>query len=169
VFKARISALVFFLVFIILPVICWYIFYVKPSQNVKGLSTTRLEGDGFLLDLKSELGSWNAYIFHCFTKEECVQSLTSGKQASVISGDITDSKLIKLSKDASLDGVKYLKIYVDAGLNSQSRIYKILYTSASSKILKFASGNSYIEALIVDLSKLEKGSGYIKAGAFSDK
>ncbi len=148
--------LIFVLAFLAAPLVFW----LKGSKggeqpNVQG-SESFSSKEGTYIQVTSEKGPWDLFEYLCKTKEECVESLTSGKKWEAISGGTTVGSSIKINYSELWKDFKYLKVFVKPGwgVSTHSFALKNEFGAVDAETKVFDND----QALILPISVLESGN-----------
>jgi hypothetical protein len=105
-------------------------FFVSPrnSNEDEVLGTAQATSSavtrsGFSVVVNSQNNSWDFFEFLCSSYEECVESLTSGYQLSIISGGQTEGYEIFVEPSADWDSYKFIKYYVRPAWSGSQSVY----------------------------------------------
>ena len=148
--------LIFVLVFLAAPLVFWF----KGTKNVEQSDVRGSESfsskEGTYIQVTSEKGPWDLFEYLCKTKEECADSLTSGKKWEAISGGTTTGSSIKINYSELWKDFKYLKVFVKPGwgASTHSFVIKNEFDAAAAETKIFDKD----QALILPISVLESGS-----------
>jgi len=152
--------------FLIIPVAFWIINFQRSDNDVKGAN---IGGSGIVIKIKSEGGAWDMSKFLCADKNQCVESLTSGKILDKTSGGGIDDQEVGVGYSSDWEKYKYVKIFVEPGWGSEDRVFSVSMNGGLSDSFthEFEVGSVVYKTAIFSISDLERN--IINAAVFSDR
>lgn len=102
------ALLLFVAGFLIIPLGFWF---VSKQGNVQGIKTDT-PAQGVAVQIVSQGDSWDLYEYLCETREECVESLTSGKRWESVHGGVTAGSNVFIRYNDVLKDYKYMRVAV---------------------------------------------------------
>ena len=97
------------------------------ASQVMGASTTVSQmRPGFSVSISSLAQTWDLVEYLCETKEECLDSLTSGRRFNTVSGGQTELHDVVVNYSKEWDNYSYIKYFVRSGLYKQGTEFKIV-------------------------------------------
>lgn len=108
--------------FLVIPVVYWLVTFDKSSDNVQGVKTGIY---GISINVISKNGAWDMSKYLCKDKEECLESLTSGKLLEKTSGGGVNDQSVTLRHSSDWESYEFLKIFVLPGWGSMDRNFEI--------------------------------------------
>lgn len=121
----------FVVAFLAIPFLFWGVSSINSNDDVRGatVSSTLKNNKGLITQVYADSGTWDLLMYICKTKEECLQTPTSGKRVVAISGGKVSGRLVPLNYTSDWDGYSVAKIYVKSGWGFGSESYKVLNAS----------------------------------------
>lgn len=146
-------------------------FYVKKNDDIKGVSTSSLEGKspGISVSVISDAPSWDLMAYLCSSVEACLISLSSGKRLSTVSSGSTELKDVELSYSKDWESYPYLKIFARPSWLLGSTSFRIVTVGDVPDTLaeKIPVGKSFQDVLLVPT--IEIAETFYKSATFSDR
>ncbi|MFA6981868.1 MAG: hypothetical protein WC243_02510, partial [Patescibacteria group bacterium] len=100
----------------------WVVYSNSNTPKVKGVSSS---GDvikpGFSVDVASNRGTWDLYVFLCEKKETCLEGLETGVRWITRGGGKTVDSEVFVEARNSWDKYDYIKVFVKPGWGSEER------------------------------------------------
>jgi hypothetical protein len=148
--------LIFVLAFLAAPLVFWFSSSKNSSKSdVQGVEST-MSKEGTYIQVTSQKGSWDLFEYLCKTKEECTDSLTSGKKWEAISGGTTSGSSIKINYSELWKDYTYLKVFVKPGWGGSTHSFALKNEFDASAVENKIFGND--QALILPISVVESGA-----------
>jgi len=114
-----------------------------------------MEKTGVYVQVTSELGSWGMFEYLCVSKEECIDSLTSGRKWEEISGGATSGSSTRIVYSDLWKDYKYLKLFVKPGWASTTHPFAFRGELGLEDSLSTSLDN--IDTVIIPIAVIEKG------------
>jgi hypothetical protein len=148
--------LIFVLAFLAAPLVFWYTNSRSVTQpSVQGAQSTNSK-EGTHIQVTSQNGAWDLVEYLCKTKDECTESLTSGKKWEAISGGVTSGSSIKINYSELWKDYQYLKVFVKPGWGTATKSYAVKNEFGATDAQVHSFGND--QALILPVSVVESGN-----------
>lgn len=143
--------LVIFAVVVIVGFGLFYPLIKDNSSDVKGTSVNEENTGGMSIAIISRNTSWDLFQYLCKDEDECTKSADSGKRISKLSGDITDSKTIRIRPIPEWEDYSFLKLYVRPGWDVSSNGLNVSSKGdvPGTLVYDFSNGNAKQTVLIV--------------------
>jgi hypothetical protein len=153
--------------FLMIPLGYWYLNYRASVKNVMGAKVSEIE-DGVYIVVNSNTGTWDLNSYLCKTKQECLESLTSGVKLETKSGGRALSYEVDLVYENQWSSYAFLKVFIKPGWGTQGRPFNVIdpgtVKGASSE--KINLDNVTYEVVLIPVVDLK--SGFFKGAEFSD-
>jgi len=153
-------------VFLAVPVTFWALSSSKnSSDDVRGVKTGVF---GLIIEVSSKNGFWDMSEYLCKDREECLESLQSGKFLEKTSGGGVDDQYVTLRYSSDWGSYQYLKIYVEPGWGSMERDFNASLKEhvENSSVEKLNSNGNEYEIVLVPTAGLD--SNIFDVARFSD-
>jgi hypothetical protein len=159
--------LIVIVVFLMIPLGYWYLNYRASVKSVKGAKTLEIQ-NGVYVVVNSNTGTWDLNSYLCKSKQECLESLTSGVKLETRSGGRALGVEVDLIYEDQWSDYSYLKIFVKPGWGTQGKVFEILDPGVvkESSSERITSGNVEYEVVLMPIKDLK--SGFFKGAEFSD-
>lgn len=137
-----------------------YISYSISTKNIKtdvqGASIVPKIDKGFSILINST-DTWDFFEYLCKTKEECENSLNSGKRNATVSGGATTNHEVVIAKSDDWNDFEFIKIYVRPGWGSRSNNFNLDMNSLEKSLLNKSFFESQIshEVVLIPISMVD--------------
>ncbi len=101
--------------------------FSTSSKNVRGVASIGNVYDkpGFSVTVTSTAETWDLVEYLCSSREECLETLDSGKRLGTISGGSTELHEVFVEYSPKWDEYAFIKFYVRPGWSATQREFKI--------------------------------------------
>ncbi len=153
--------------FLIIPIAFWFYSSKDSEGNIQG-AKTKSDTPGIIVKIKSNNGTWDLNKYLCVNKEECLESLISGRSLETTSGGIVEGKYITIKYTSDWDSYEYLKVFVKPGWGSTIRKFNASLVSSVSGVYieSFTYGGLDYDVVLVPIKSIE--NTLLEVSEFSD-
>ena len=145
------------LLFLVIPIAFWFFSTKRVSDDVKGVET---DFSGLVVKVVSKNGSWDMFKYLCENRDQCAESLNSGKFLDKTSGGGGENdQFVTIKYSPDWKSYEFIKIYVESGWGSTDRVFKVSLSDSipGSFIGKFSYGERDYETVIIPVSVFNSG------------
>lgn len=143
----------------------WVLYSNATAPMVSGVSTTGVSIEpGFSVDVISNSGTWDVYVFLCEKKDACLSSLNSGVRWITRGGGVTADSEVFVETADSWKKYDYVKVFAKAGWGSPDR----KFTVAQERVPVDVSINEVEGVNVVLLPTEDLHTDFYKVARFSD-
>jgi hypothetical protein len=152
--------------FLIIPVFFWIINFGNSKGNIQGIETG---SSGLSIKIISKDGAWDLSKYLCKDKNECIESLTSGKSLDKTSGGGVYDQEVGIKYSSDWDQYQYIKVFVEPGWGSADRNFMVSVNESIQGIFthSFEIGSITYNVAVIPLSEIQKSVS--NAVTFSDR
>ena len=156
------------LTFLVIPVAFWFFTFREQNDDIRGVGT-RGGASGVIVRVNSNYGTWDMSKYLCPTREECSESLVSGKILETTSGGGIDEQFVIVRYTQDWESYEYLKVFIKPGWGSPERVFNVslLGNIKDSFIDEFTYEGEVYKAVIIPIQSI--GETLSEVAIFSDQ
>ncbi len=153
--------------FLVIPIVFWALTFKKTDENIQG-ARTKIGAAGVLVKINSTYGTWDMAKYLCKTRDECLESLVSGKILETTSGGGVEDQFVSVRYTKDWDSYEFLKMFVKPGWGSSVRKFYASLTENISRsfVENFTYNGMDYEVVIVPVKGI--GDTLLEVAKFSD-
>jgi hypothetical protein len=144
------------LVFLILPVAFWFFNSKVDKGTVQG-AKVKSDSKGVIIKVSSNYGTWEMSKYLCKTEDECLLSLTSGKNLDMVGGGVVENQDVAILYNDSFKDYEFLKVFIKPAWGSQARkfIASSIQGSPQMSIENISSNDYEYNVVFIPIKSLE--------------
>jgi hypothetical protein len=145
--------------------VTWIAYSNSSAPKVRGASSSGdLIKPGFSVDVSSQKGTWELYVFLCEEKDTCLESSDSGVRWLTKGGGKTSDSEVFLEATDLWDKYDYIKVFAKPGWGSDERKFSVSKENIPLEVeVKNIDG---FDILVLDSRDLR--TDFYKVANFSD-
>lgn len=101
--------------------------FSSSGENVRGVKSigTPYHKPGFSVSVSTDVETWDLVEYLCNTREECLESISSGRRLGTVSGGPTELHEVFVEYMPSWNDYSYIKYYVRSGWYATQKNFRI--------------------------------------------